>query len=130
MFDGLEANEALEHDDRSWLSVVAVPAAQACEDPSGECKGTFRVRIFLTYGFAFEVFRDRFESGPIVGVKGVFEGAFSDAVALAHELQHSHGGNEAGGDQLFERPVFGLAQSFDVEALGLERPEQLFQRWR
>src|ERR1700693_2666479 len=105
MFDGLEANEALEHDDGTRLSVVAGPAAQACEDPGGEGERASGMRIFLARSLAFEVCRDRFESEAIFRVEGVFQRALTDPVALADELQHGHGGNQARRNQFFETPA-------------------------
>src|SRR5258708_12132466 len=83
------------------------------------------MRIFLARSLAFEVGRGRFESEAIFRVEGVLQRALTDPVALADELQHGRGGDQARRNQFFERPVFGLAQRLDVEALGLQRPEQL-----
>src|SRR5258708_3407753 len=62
MLDGLESNEPMEDDHRSWFSIVAGPSAQASEDPGSECERAFGVGIFLPRSFAFEVRRDVFES--------------------------------------------------------------------
>src|SRR5258708_37127232 len=83
------------------------------------------MRIFLARSLAFEVGRDRFESEAIFRVEGVLQRALTDPVALADELQHGRGGDQARRNQFFERPVFGLAQPLAVEALVLQRPEQL-----
>src|ERR1700680_5269160 len=100
MFDGLEANEALEHDDGTRFSVVAGPAAQACEDPGGECERASVMRIFLARSLAFEVCRDRFESEAIFRVEGVFQRALTDPVALADELQNGHRADPAWPNQV------------------------------
>src|SRR6185436_11504179 len=54
MLDGVELGEPSEHDNGAWLSVVAGPTAESCEDPRGVGKRALRVRVLLLCGFAFE----------------------------------------------------------------------------
>jgi hypothetical protein len=56
----------------------------------------------LPNGFAFQVCRDGLESWAIIEVEGVFERPFGGTIALAYELQHGDGGDQAGGNQPFE----------------------------
>ena len=93
MLDSLEASEPMEHDNGAWLSVVAVPSTQPCKDPSGECERAFGMGIFLFGGLTFQVCGDCLQSWAILGVEGVFERPFGDAIALAYELQHGDGGD-------------------------------------
>ena len=58
-------------------------------------------------------------------VDGVLDRTPGRAVTLAHELEHGDGGNEARRDQLLERTAVAETQRLDVEALGLQRAEQL-----
>ena len=76
-------------------------------------------------GFPFETCREGVEDGLVVRVEGVVQRALCVAVALADELQYSHRGDQAGGDQFLERTAFCETQCLDIEALGLERSEQL-----
>src|SRR3954466_1394276 len=85
MLDSLEASEPMEHDNGAWLSVVAVPSTQPCKDPSGECERAFGMGIFLFGGLTFQVCGDCLQSWAILGVEGVFERPFGDAIALAYE---------------------------------------------
>ena len=83
MLDSLEASEPMEHDNGTGLSVVAVPSSQPCKDPSGECERAFGMGIFLFGGLTFQVCGDCLQSWAILGVEGVFERPFGDAIALA-----------------------------------------------
>ena len=47
MFEGVELGEASEHDDGTWLSVIAGPAAEPCEDPCGIGERAVGMRVFL-----------------------------------------------------------------------------------
>ena len=49
--------------------------------------------IFLFGGLTFQVCGDCLQSWAILGVEGVFERPFGDAIALAYELQHGDGGD-------------------------------------
>src|SRR3954451_22346787 len=53
-FDGLELEPSFEHDDGSWLAVVAGPAAKARADPAGEGERAFRVGVLLALGPALK----------------------------------------------------------------------------
>src|ERR1700754_872998 len=119
MLDSLEASEPMEHDDGAGLSVVAAPSTQPCKDPSGECERAFGMGIFLFSGLAFHVCGDCLQSWAIIGVESIFERPFGDTIALAYELQHGDGSNQAGSNQPFEGPALRLTQGFDIEALRL-----------
>src|SRR5713101_1828590 len=64
------------------------------------------------------------ERGDLQGRRRLAAGAYRSrrarGPAAARSWRRSGSRN-----QFFERPVFGLAQRLDVEALGLQRPEQL-----
>src|SRR3990172_11122100 len=84
MLDGVELNQALEHDDGAGLSVVAGPAAEARKDPRGIGERALGMRIFLPCRLAFEACRDRFESAALGVVDGILERTLGRAIALAH----------------------------------------------
>src|SRR4029077_4438578 len=117
MLDSLEASEPMEHDNGAWLSVVAVPSTQPCKDPSGECERAFGMGIFLFGGLTFQVCGDCLQSWAILGVEGVFERPFGDAIALAYELQHGDGGVEVASTQPCEGRALRLRRPFDIDAL-------------
>ena len=113
MLDGVELGEASDHDDGAWLSVVAGPAAEPCEDPGGIGERAFGMRVLLLCGLAFEGLADALQGGLVVGIEDVAERAFGFTVALGDELHHLDCGDQDGGDELFERAVLLLAQGFD-----------------
>lgn len=125
MLDGVELGEAPAHDDGARLSIIAGPAAQSCEDPCGIGQRTGGMWVLLLGGLAFETLRDSFQGRLVVGIEDVAERTLGFALALVDELHDLDGGDQNGGDELFERPVLLLAQRFDVKALGLHGPEQL-----
>src|SRR5579862_6353100 len=125
MLDGMELGEASEHDDGAWLAIIAGPSAQSCEDPGGIGQRTGGMWVLLLGGLAFEALRDPFQSRLIAGIEDVAERTFGFAIALVDELHNLDGGDQNGGDELFERPVLLLTQRFDIKALGLHGPEQL-----
>ena len=96
MFDGVELDEAREHDDGARLSIVAGPTAEACKDPGGEGKRALWMRVLLARGLALEAGRDGLESGLVVEIEGIFERALGGALALMHELQHGDSSDETG----------------------------------
>jgi len=63
------------------------------------------------------------EGGLIFGIKRILEGTLAKTIALVNELKHGDCSDETGCDKLLQRALFGLAQSLDVEAMGLERSE-------
>src|SRR5713101_1591665 len=132
MFDGVEANQALEHDDGTRLSVVAGPAAQACQDPGGECERASGMRIFLARSLAFEVGRDRFESEAIFRVEGVLQRALTDPVALADQLQHGRGGDQARRNQFSNGPSSAWRNASTLKPLvfSVRNSCSMVQRWR
>ncbi len=126
MLDGMESDEPVKHDDWAWFAIVTGPSSEPCKGPCRKGKRAFRVRIFLPCGVSFEVCRNGFESFLIVRIEYIFERAFGNAVTLAHELEYGDGGDHGGGNELFEGAVFRQTRGFDVEALRLERAEELF----
>jgi len=125
MFDGVELSEASEQDDWPWFSVVAGPTAEPCEDPGCIGERGFWVWVLLLFGLAFETVADALQGRLIVGIEDIAERTVGNAVALGDELHDLDGGDQDGGDELFERTIFLLAQRFDGEALRLHGPEQL-----
>ena len=47
--------------------------------------------FFVVRGLTFQVCGDCLQSWAILGIEGVFERPFGDAIALAYELQHGDG---------------------------------------
>jgi len=123
MFNGVEFEHSVEHDDRAGFSVVSGSSSQSGEYPGGEGERAFRVGILLPFGFSFKRLGDPLESGLIFEVKRILEGTPATSIALVNELKHGDCSNDTSGDKLLQRALFGLAQSLDVEALGLERSE-------
>jgi hypothetical protein len=126
MRDGVELGETSDHDNGTWLAVIAGPTAEPCEDPGGIGERAFGVRVRLLCGFAFEGLTDALQGRLVVRIEQVAERAFGFARALGDELHHLDRSDENGGDELFERAVLLLPQGFDSEALCLDRAEQLF----
>src|SRR5690349_7410384 len=126
VLDGMELDEAMEHDDGSWLAIVAGPSAEPCDDPGGKGERALGMRVLLPRGFAFEAGRDTLENRLVIGIESVFERTFGCTLALAHELQDGDGGDQAGSDQLLERAALGQPRGFNIEAVRLQGAEQLF----
>ncbi len=105
MFDGVEVGDAPEHHDGTRLTVITGPASQAGKDPGGECKGSFRVGIFLLGGFALETLGDAFKGWLVVWIEGVGERTFGFSVAFGDQLHDGDGGNETGDDKFFQRTI-------------------------
>ena len=66
MLDRVELSEPPEHHDRTGFSVISGPAAQPGEHPSGISKRPLGVRVFLLFGFAFEILIDALERRLVV----------------------------------------------------------------
>jgi hypothetical protein len=117
MLDGVELGDASDHDDGAWLSVVAGPATEPCEDPGGIGERALRMWILLLRGLAFEGLADALQDGLVVGIEGITERALGFTVALSDELHHLDRSDQNDRDELFERSVLLLPQGFDIEAL-------------
>ena len=128
MLDGVELIGPSEHDDGTGFSIVAGPASEPGQYPSGIGERAFGVRVFLLFGFAFQTSADAFESWPIVRIEDIGERTFGFSLALGDQLHDLDGGDQDGGDKLFERTLGRLAQGFNVEAFCLHRSEQLLNR--
>src|SRR5438128_6639824 len=126
MLDGVELGEASDHDDGAWLSVIASPAPEPCEDPRGIGKRAFGMRVLLLVGLTFEGLADTLQDRLVVGIEDITEWALGFALTLSDELHDPDRSDQNDRDELFERSVLLLPQGFDVEALGLHRAEQLF----
>lgn len=121
MFDGVELGEASEHDDGAWLSIIAGPTAQSCEDPCGIGQRTGGVWVLLLSGLAFETSTDPFQGRLVGGIEDIAERTLGFSLALVDELHDLDGGDQNGGDELFERPVLLLAQRFDVKSVPVSK---------
>src|SRR5262245_11782432 len=119
MLDGVELSEASQHDDGAWLSVVAGPTAEPCEDPRSISERGNGRRALLLCGPAFEGLAHALEGRLVVGIEDVAERTFGFALALGDELHHLDRSNQDGGDELLEWAVLLLPQGFDIEALCL-----------
>jgi hypothetical protein len=124
MFDRVELGVPPQYDDGTGFSVIAGPAAEPCEDPSGVSERALGMRIFLLLGFAFEAFADLLKHGHVIGIEGVRERPPGGAIALRHKLHRGDGGDKNGRHQLLQRSLL-LVEGFDLEAFGLRGPEQL-----
>src|SRR5690606_27497242 len=82
-FHGLELEPSLEHDDGSWLAVVAGPAAQASADPGGVGERALGMGVFLALGLALQLVAAGFEQGLVVRVEGIAQGPQRSRSALA-----------------------------------------------
>jgi len=107
-----------------WLSIVAVPPAEACGDPCDEGERSGRVRILLLGGCAFEFARQPFERDSEVVVDDIARRARA-AISGIDQLDGSDGSGE--------RDCGEVEQSFGIDDLtvlqsksvALERAEEL-----
>ena len=145
-FDGLELEPSFEHDDGSWLAVVAGPAAKARETQLAKASEPFG------WGFFSRWVRPSIEA-PIASISGMSSGEKASRAAAGRssgrrmrrlrvlgssargpgergQLLDDGGCHQRGGDQVLERALVRDGQRLNVEALRLHRPEQLLDAQR
>ena len=123
--DGVELNEAVEHDDGTRLTGVTGPAAEARKYPGGGGERALGMGVFLCRCVRPSRL---FETASRAACSSLSMASSSGRLAASAcsrtKLQHSDGGNKAGRDKLLES-TFDETQSLAIEALCLERAKQL-----
>src|SRR5208282_2217557 len=126
--DCIELLEAMADGDRSWRLAVAVPAAEAGDDPGSPGEAVERMGVLLTLGFAFEggaKCGERFDLR--LGESGG-GGQTIAAVALLDELDGDGRGFDCGGGELDQALGAGELAFLQVEALGFHDAVHLLDR--
>src|SRR5256885_13987551 len=122
----LEADPAVMHGDGTGRSFggIALPAAEASDDPGEPGEGSGWMPVGLCDGRAFELAMQAVDEGQEVGIDGV-EGGPRAAVARGDQLHDPGRGDGCQSDELGERRGAVDLTGLDVETLELERAEQL-----
>ena len=128
--DGVEVFEAVFEGDGTWRfgRWIAVPTAEAADDPGGPGKAVGWMRVPETLALGLEILVEGGERCDLTGIEGKADGLMAVSVARLQELDgddRSLGGDR---DQL-EQPVGGgdLAV-FQLQTLGLEDAEELLDQ--
>ncbi len=97
VLDGVEPGDAPGRDDGAWLSVVACPAAEPCQEPRGIANVPSGCGFFCREVLPFEAPAVALQGGRIVWIKDIAEGVQGLALAFAHKLHHRDGAARARG---------------------------------
>src|SRR5438552_4555632 len=118
----LEADPAVMHGDGTGRSFggIALPAAEASDDPGEPGEGSGWMPVGLCDGRAFELAMQAVDEGQEVGIDGV-EGGPRAAVARGDQLHDPGRGDGCQSDELGERRGAVDLTGLDVETLELER---------
>ena len=109
----------------SWLSVVAVPAAETCRDPCDEGERARRMGVFLLGGRAFEFARQSIECDSKTIVDDIACWARA-AISGIDQLECADGGGERNCGEVEQALGINNLGVLEREPVALERSEQLF----
>src|ERR1700740_1933329 len=129
LFSILEAQPAVQHDDRPGFAVIASPSTEPRTNPCGIGERAFSMWVLLSFGLAFELDAKSFEQRRVRRLESVRHRPHRlrtfGAVARMNELLHGDGCDQRSHHQLAARRFLADAQILNVEALRFEGSEQL-----
>src|SRR6266480_2477043 len=127
---GVEVFEAMPHGDGAWRfgRWIAVPAAEAADDPGRPGEAIGRVRVFQPFALGFEILVEGGERCDLVDIEGKPDGLMVTAITRLQELDGDD--RRLGGDRdQLEQPLGGADLAvFKPEALRLEDAEELLDQ--
>src|ERR1700687_680424 len=128
--DGVEVFEAVLHGDGAWRfgRWIAVPAAEAADDPSGPGKAVGRMRVPEPFTLGLEILVEGAERCDLVGIEGKPDRLIAATIARLQELERNDRRLGGDRDQLKEPVGGGDLAVFELEALRLEDAEELLDQ--
>src|ERR1700687_2227051 len=128
--DGVEVFEAVLHGDGAWRfgRWIAVPAAEAADDPSGPGKAVGRMRVPEPFTLGLEILVEGAERCDLVGIEGKPDRLIAATIARLQELERNDRRLGGDRDQLKEPVGGGALDGFELEALRLEDAEELLDQ--
>ena len=108
----------------SWLSIVAIPSAEACCDPCDEGERSERMRILLLGSRTFEFARQPVECDSKTIVDNIACWARA-AISGVDQLERADGGGERNCGEVEQALGIDNLGVLEREPVALERPEQL-----
>src|SRR5881392_861485 len=103
----------------------SIPSAEAADDPGGPGEGVFWMRVFLQFGFTFELGVEGVESFDLTGIEGERCGLAAMTVARLQELDGDRRRLGGDGGELDEAVGGFELAVFDFESLDFQHAEQL-----
>src|SRR5580704_328725 len=82
--------------------IVAVPTAQACDDPAGPGEASNRMRVLLPFGLSFQCWDERLKCFDLRFREDGRGGQLMFTVALLHQLYIDTGGFYRRGGELHQ----------------------------
>jgi len=128
--DGVEVFETVFDGDwtRRLGRWIAVPAAEAADDPGGPSETVGRMWILEPFAFGFDILVEGGEGCDFVRIEGEVDRLLAAAIPRLQELDGNDGGFGSDGDELEEPVGGGDLAVFEPEALGLEDAEELLDQ--
>src|SRR6185503_3871586 len=106
--------------------VIAIPTAQAGDDPDRIGKRSFRMRVFLARGLAFELGTYRLEDGLIVCFEYGFDGLLGVAITRLDALHNGDRSESSGSNEVAHRIWISQLRILDIDSGRLHDAEKLF----
>src|SRR5439155_11019691 len=128
--DSVKVFETVIDGDGAWRfrRGIAVPAAEAADDPGGPGEAVGRMRVPEPFTLGLEILIEGGERCDLVGIEGKPDGLMTTAVARLQKLDGDDGRLGSNRDQL-EEPVGGSDLAvFEPEALRLEEAVELLDQ--
>src|SRR5215213_766135 len=128
--DGVKVFETVFHGDWTrWLGGgIAVPAAEAADDPGGPSETIRWMRILEPFASGFDILIEGSERRDLVRFEREVDRLLAAAISRLQELDGNDGGFGSDGGQL-EEPIGGSDLTvLEPEALGLEDAEELLDQ--
>src|SRR5258708_5378154 len=116
--DCIELLEAASNGDWPWRLAIAVPTAEARDDPGGPCEAAGGMGVLLAQSFAFEGGAKGGEGLDRRRCEGGGGGQAIAAITLLDELDGDGCGFDGGGGELEEAIGAGDLAFLQVEAVG------------
>src|SRR4051794_35157485 len=126
----MEVFETMLHGDGTWRfgRWIAVPAAEAADDPGGPGQAVRRMRVPEPFTLGFEILVEGSERCDLVGIECELDGLMVTAIAGLQKLDGDDCRLGRDRDQLEEPVGGGDLAVFEFEALGLEDAEELLDQ--
>src|SRR5918994_2304970 len=126
----MEVFETVFHVDRTRRlgRGIAVPAAEAADDPGGPSETVRWMRILEPFASGFDILIEGSERRDLVRFEDEVDRLLAAAVPRLQELDGNDGGLGSDGGQLEEAIGGGDLTVFEPEAVGLEDAEELLDQ--